>query len=361
MLRKVEGGTLGKPETVHQNYSPTTVAGIETVVARLAGDEYERFKRLSAQRAWSHGSIPTLQGEMAALAPRLCGDLGPSVLELLKGSLAVERHTDQFIEAGVRASGNRAASIDFYKNYWGPQEDNHAKALEMCLRESGLMTRSEVRSFSNECAESKPWTFEDQIGYSGKGKKLVWGLAYATAQEEQTKFTYIMIEEVVWEQYGSPRDPKDGRKLHPGLCGVLKLISKDEGAHRAFFLRMLLIWLRYRPDETLEALAGTFRGYRMPKVHIPNEAAFIEAMILAKINDPRWIISKVLTPVGKSLGFENRAAMLRAMLNFSKFLDNEPNKPAVLRFPGEKIEVPPGCVELEMQPNGTFTPVETAA
>lgn len=334
---------------------PKTLEGRNLAVQRYAREELARFEAKSKRRKWVAENL-NQRREMAQWGSILkVGETG-KVRDLLLGSFATELTEPIYVEEALRASGSNRVYQRFYEDFWGPQEERHWKALKLCLSDSELMTHEQIRIYSNECSEADPWSFEKQTGH--KGYDIVWATAYALLQEGQTKLTYIGMCEAIWEQYGSPRDAS-GRKLYPAICGVIRLIYRDEGAHQAFFLHMMRIYLRYWPDRALEALAGVIQGYMMPVVFIPNADRFVEAVIWAKLNAPRWVLKSVINEGTKSLGLHDRKATRRALKNFGSLFDGVD---AVVQLPGKPFDdVPEGCPVYELALDGSFVLVKAAA
>ncbi|MCH8821567.1 hypothetical protein IID23_03510 [Patescibacteria group bacterium] len=349
MLRKVEGGTL-----VYQKRTSITLVGRTNEVKRLAGLELERFMKLSKQRAWNPEQLPQRR-EMFDLGYLLQSGETNKVTSLLLGSFATELTEPIYVREGLKAAGDNLTSRIFF-GAWGEQERCHHQGLEKCLEDSGLMTSTQIVDYKHECAEAPPWSFYNQTGHDDYD--IVWATAYALLQEGQTRLTYTGIREAVWVQYGSPRDTASGRKQYPGVCGVLGLIATDEGAHQAFFLRMMRIYLRFFPDRALEALTGVIKGYSMPVVHIPNAEEFMYAIISAKLYSAKWVMTDVQHTATKSLGLENRKAARAAFRNFGGLLDED----AVVQILGEKIEmVPEGCTVYDLNTQGEFVRVKAVA
>ena len=330
---------------------PITAVGKNLAVKRESRGIFDEFAHQSVGRSWVAEHLPQRR-EMAELGHLLQRDETGWLKNLLLGELATEVSEPHYVQAGINASGKDYNSISFYTNFWGPQERRHGAALRLALLDSGLMSPDQIHVYLRECEVSDPWTFEKQTGHAGDD--IIYGIAYAVAQEAQTKLTYRETKRIVWSQYGSPVDPQTQRKLYPGVCGVLEVIALDEGAHQGFFLNMMRIYLRYWPDRALEALTEVFHGYTMPVVHIPNAEEFMDAVIKAKLAGPRWVVTEIHNAVAQLLGLERRSAIGRAMRNFGRLLDGEN---AVVQLPGKKIdEVPEGCVVYEMHTDGTFVP-----
>ena len=117
----------------YQSRNPITLEGKTLAVARVTGEEYQRFALQSEGREWDPGNLPVLRGQMVALGHHLRADETHWVRRLVAGSLAIELHEPDYVSEGVAASGKSVASKGFYEDFWGPQEQRHWKALKLCL------------------------------------------------------------------------------------------------------------------------------------------------------------------------------------------------------------------------------------
>lgn len=331
---------------------PVTLLGRSLEVERLAKEELLRFESNSSTRVWSAESLPQRK-EMHELGPLLQQGETDRITALVEGSLATELTETIYVAEGLQASGSNRVSRSFYEDFWGPQERRHWQALELCLTDSGLRTPRQVEIYSQECRAADPWSFKKQTGYSGYDR--IFATAYARFQELQTKLTYLGMADSIWREYAFQLDSVG---KWAGIGGVLRTIAIDEGAHEAFFLRMMRIYLRYFPERALDALVWVLKGYKMPVVVIPNAAEFISAVIWAKLYDPRWVVDEVFAGT-KGLGLENRLAVRNALVNFGHLLDRDD---VVLELPGKSIgTVPEGCSTYRLLENGSFVLAKAAA
>ena len=96
-----------------------------------------------------------------------------------------------------------------------------------------------------------------------------------------------------------------------GAAEALRLIAQDEIAHHGVYLKIVRIYLRHFPDETLEKFRVVADGFRMPALRlIPNRRAYVGALRRTRIFDATQYEQQVADPVLRALGLGG--ALLRA-------------------------------------------------
>jgi hypothetical protein len=266
--------------------------------------------------------------------------------ELLLGFLGVESFVDDYVFAGINAAGNSVTTRQTYI-LWGFEERRHGQTFRHALIDSGLYTQEWVDHYLAELSEDR-WTFERQTGYEATP---LLASAYAMFQERQTRWNYAALRMRLWREYGNPKD-QDGRSLFPAIAGAIRFPEIDEGAHEANFSSIVRIYLKYMPDQALDALMKVSTRYRMPVVHLPNGDQFVEAVLAAGMGVARDIISQIMNPALARMGLEGRRALRRAVENFQNLPEG-----AVVQLPGKPIRsLPEGVASAiyEMRPTGDF-------
>ena len=302
-------------------------------------DEY--FARAARTRSWFPDRLPQRK-EMAKYAHLVSAESR----ELLLGFLGVESFVDDYVFEGIKAAGNSVTTRELYIS-WGFEERRHGQTFRYALIDSGFYTQEWVDHYLAEVAEDQ-WTFKRQTGYEATP---LLAAAYAIFQERQTRWNYAALRMRLWREYGSLTD-QTGHRLFPAIAGAIRFPEIDEGAHEANFSSIVRIYLKYMPDQALEALMKVSAKYRMPIVHLPNSEQFIEAVLAAGMGVARDVINRIINPVLANMGFENRQALRRAVENFRNLPEG-----AVVQMPGKPVrDIPKGAASAiyEMKPTGDF-------
>ena len=330
----------------------TIVPGPFTLEAKKAAIQKEvraifesYFARAATTRVWFPARLPQ-RNEMAKYGSRVSDE----TRDILLGFLGVESFVDDYVAQGIQVAGSSATIREIYIQ-WGFEESRHGQTLRHCLIDSGLYSQDWVDRYLTECAEDQ-WTFERQTGYEGTPLLVS---AYAIFQERETRRAYTIIRTRLWEEYGCPTD-QVGRRLFPAIAGAIRYVESDEGAHEAHFSNITSVYLKYMPDQALEALMKVSSHYRMPVLQLPNGEEFIRAVHGIGLDSPRGVLTQVVTPALASMGLESHLALRKAVENFKKLPEG-----AVLQLPGKPVEdVPEGTASAiyEMQPTGEFVLVE---
>ena len=266
--------------------------------------------------------------------------------EILLGFLGVESFVDDYVFSGINAAGGTVATSQIYIQ-WGFEERRHGQTLRHALIDSGLYTQEWVDHYLEETSEDQ-WTFERQTGYEATP---LLASAYAIFQERHTRRNYTELRMRLWREYGSPTD-QTGRRLFPAIAGAIRFPEIDEGAHEANFSKIVHIYLKYMPDQALDALMKVSTRYRMPVVQLPNGEQFIEAVLTAGMGSVRDVINQILDPALARMGLDSRRSLRRAVKNFRDLPEG-----AVVQLPGKSIgDIPEGTASAiyEMMPTGDF-------
>ncbi len=279
------------------------------------------------------------------------GKITERTKQMVLGFLGVESFIEDYAYWTILASGESLVHQAIYGR-WVYDENRHPAALRYALIDSELCTQAEVDEYIHSCGEDV-WTFERQTGYP---PTTIRGPMYAHRQERETKGDYRRLAEIVWEEYGCPRDPS-GRPIYPAVAGILRTVGGDEGWHEGVFKRVALVYLRYWPERALEAAWEMDKKYRMPIVCLPNAEVFVQAVLETGVDHPRDIVKNVLQPVYHSMGLENRTALRKAAK-----LSQELPEGAVIQIGDKPSEDwSEGAIPYLMNPDGSLVPVAQAA
>ena len=266
--------------------------------------------------------------------------------ELLLGFLGAEAFVDDYVYAGINVAGNSVTTRQIYIQ-WGFEERRHGQTFRHILIDSGFYTQEWVDHYLAEVSEDQ-WTFERQTGQEATP---LLAAAYGIFQERQTRWNYTTMRMRLWREYGSPTD-KAGRHLFPAIAGAIRFPEADEGAHEVNFSGIVRIYLKYMPDQALDALMKVSNGYWMPVVQLPNGEQFVEAVLAAGMGGARDVIKQIMNPALARMGLESRRALRRAVENFQNLPEG-----AVVQLPGGPLrDLPEGVASAmyEMRPTGDF-------
>ena len=321
---------------------PFTTQAKQAAIQKEVRQHYETyFDKAARQRSWFPDRLPQRK-EMAKYGHLISDESR----ELLLGFMGVESFVDDYVFAGINAAGNTATTRQIYIS-WGFEERRHGQTFRFALIDSGLYTQEFVDRYLAEAGEDQ-WTFERQTGYEATP---LLASAYAIFQERQTRWNYAALRVRLWQEYGSPTD-QSGRRIFPAVAGALRFPEIDEGAHEANFSNIVRIYLKYMPDQAIEALMKVSTKYQMPIVDLPNSQQFIDAALAAGMGVARDVINQIMNPALANMGFESRQALRRAVENFQNLPED-----AVVQLPGKPIrDLPKGVASAiyEMKPTGDF-------
>lgn len=291
---------------VDQLTGPFTTEAKQLAVQKEVKANYETyFARAAITRMWWPDRLVE-RNQMAEYGPLV----SERTKEILLGFLGVESVVDDYVFSGIQAAGDSVSTRELYMQ-WGFEERRHGQTFRHSLIDSGLYSQQYVDKFLAEVAE-RHWTFEDQTGYM---QTPLLGAAYAIFQERQTRWNYTETRMQLWDEYGSPKDA-GGRQIFPAIAGAIRFPEIDEGAHEANFTNIVRIYMKYFPDQALEALAKVSNHYKMPLVQLPNAEEFVRCILAAGLGSARTVINEVMNPTLQRMGLESRLALRTAVKNF---------------------------------------------
>ena len=321
---------------------PYTMQAKQAAIQKDVRKHYEEyFEKAVRTRSWFPDRLPQ-RNEMARYGHLVSSDSR----EILLGFLGVESFVDDYVFSGINAAGSSTTTRQIYIE-WGFEERRHGQTFRHALIDSGLYTQEWVDRYLAEVAEDQ-WTFDRQTGYEATP---LLASAYAMFQERQTRWNYTALRMRLWREYGSPTD-QAGRNLFPAIAGAIRFPEIDEGAHEANFSSIVHIYLKYAPDQALDALMKVSNRYRMPIVNLPNGELFVQAVLAAGMGVARDVISEIMNPALARMGLESRGALRRAVVNFQNLPEG-----AAVQLPGKPLgDLPEGVASAiyEMMPTGDF-------
>jgi len=276
---------------------PWTREAREQAAAAEARDAFIRYFRKAVKvRNWTPWDDLPL-AEMAERGHLLSDD----TVTIVEAYLGVEDYVGDYVEEGLHLCRGQRERRNL-QLAWGLEESKHAEAWELVLLHSGRRT---------------PWQhWRGREAHPGLDTPL--GVAcYAMVQERATYFNYDEMRKRIRTEYGLPEGAtpfERARGQQVGAAGAFKTVATDEIAHHGIFLELVRIYLRYLPQDTLEALSTVLGGFTMPALAlIPNAEALVEAMGRTRLHTPLKQVRHVNNPILETLGLHNRRALERAV------------------------------------------------
>lgn len=295
------------------NGAPTYVPGPWTREARqkAVDDEtlaafIEYFGRAMENRRWSPWhDLPV--DEMREHGHKLSQD----TVDLIEGFLGVEEYVGDYVLEGLEMFRSNRTRRNLQLQ-WGAEEMKHGVAWEQVLLHSGLRTEEQLKEYCAKVAEHR-WSAKNH-----KGMDTPLGVSiYAMVQERATYYNYEQVRKRIREEYGVPArltEAEKNRGKEIGAAEAFRVVSVDEIAHHAIFLKVVQIHLRYFPEDTLDQMQDVFSGFNMPALRlIPNRRAFIRAVNRTQLQTGEIHKQMIHNPVLKALGLEDDAAFNRAV------------------------------------------------
>jgi acyl-[acyl-carrier-protein] desaturase len=238
--------------------------------------------------------------------------LSEDTITMIEAFLGIEDYIGDYVEDAINiVRGDRERrNISII---WGMEEVKHAESWELVLLHSGVRTPEQIRDYRDAVGTHR-WT----MGENHPGFDTPLGIAvYAMVQERATYFNYEELRKRIRIEYGlpeqsTPEERKRGQQY--GAAAAFNIVARDEIAHHAMFLKLVSIYMKYKPEETLDMIFKVLSGFNMPALYlIPNEVALREALQRTKMYTPLKHGRSVANPVLDALGFENKRALERAV------------------------------------------------
>jgi acyl-[acyl-carrier-protein] desaturase len=238
--------------------------------------------------------------------------LSDETVTLILSFLGIEDYVGDYVADAINIVGKIRARRNI-SLIWGMEEAKHAEAWRLVLLHSGVKTEQEVEDYLEE-VNSHTWT----MGENHPGFDTPLGVAvYAMVQERATFFNYDELRKRIRSEYGLPEKAtteERARGKQIGAAGAFKIVANDEIAHHGMFLRIVDIYKKYLPEETLDMVLRVLTGFNMPALYlIPNESEMKAALERTKLYTPLKHGRFVANPVLDALGLDNKRALERAV------------------------------------------------
>lgn len=237
--------------------------------------------------------------------------LSDDTITLIESFLGIEDYVGDYVADAINIVGKIRARRNI-SLVWGMEEAKHAESWELVLLHSGVRTQKQLDDYRDK-VNAHTWTMRE----NHPGMDTPLGVAvYAMLQERATYFNYDELRKRIRMEYGLPEkatEEERARGKQYGAAAAFKIVSNDEIAHHAMFLRVVDIYKKYLPEETLDMIFRVFNGFSMPALYlIPNESEMKDALQRTKLYTPLKHGRSVANPVLDALGFENKRALERA-------------------------------------------------
>jgi len=202
--------------------------------------------------------------------------LPPAIADVVESFCMVEMYLPDYVANAMAMLRPSRACTWFYAN-WGYEESKHSLALgdwllRSRMRSDAQMVDLEARVFTH--AWQPP--LDSPVGM----------LAYAMVQELATGLNYRKLRGRV------------GAGGDPALAQLLGLLSVDEQAHHAFFLRAVRLFLAHDRAGTLKQLRRVLHNFAMPAIYdMVDGRRRVEAIKAMGIFDDEMYFKQVYLPI----------------------------------------------------------------
>lgn len=238
--------------------------------------------------------------------------LSEQTVNLIEGFLGIEEYVGDYVLNGLEMFRVDRTRRNLQLQ-WGAEEMKHGVAWELTLLHSGARTEEQLKEYCGKIGEHQRWSINNHAGAATPLGTAI----YAMVQERATYFNYQETNVRIREEYGLPakRTPEERtRGFEVGAAEAFRVVSVDEVAHHGMFLEIVLIYLKYLPDLTLQTMEEVFAGFRMPALRlIPNARSFLRAVISTGMQTREKHVNAVHNPVLRALGMESDEAFNRAV------------------------------------------------
>ena len=303
-----EARVVAQPESPMMLAGPWTREARERAISAEVHDAYiDYFRKAVKVRNWFPWDDLPL-AEMRARGHLLSDD----TVTLIESFLGIEDYVGDYVADAINIVGKMRARRNI-SLIWGMEEAKHAESWALVLLHSGVRTQKQIDEYL-EKVNAHTWT----MGENHPGFDTPLGVAvYAMVQERATFFNYDELRKRIRSEYGlpeqaTPEERQRGKQI--GAAGAFKIVSTDEIAHHAMFLRIVDIYKKYLPEETLDMVFRVLNGFNMPALYlIPNASDLKDALQRTKLYTPLKHGRSVANPVLDLLGFDNKRALERAV------------------------------------------------
>ena len=238
--------------------------------------------------------------------------LSEHTISLIEGFLGIEEYVGDYVLNGLEMFRVDRTRRNLQLQ-WGAEEMKHGVAWELTLLHSGARTEEQLKEYCGKIGEHQRWSINNHAGASTPLGTAI----YAMVQERATYFNYQETNARIRQEYGLPAKrtaEERARGFEVGAAEAFRVVSVDEIAHHGMFLDIVLIYLKYLPDLTLQTMDEVFRGFRMPALRlIPNARNFLRAVVGTGMHTREKHVNAVHNPVLRALGMESDEAFNRAV------------------------------------------------
>jgi acyl-[acyl-carrier-protein] desaturase len=210
--------------------------------------------------------------------------LDENLAGLLESFYAVESYLPDFAGKGL-AFYRRLLGLAHNHINWSYEEIKHSRVLELVLLRSGARTRQQVTDFRRSV-----WR-EVWMAPFNTPRRMI---AYAAMQEKATHRNYEQLRGVALAQGAA------------GAAGAIRLVSKDEAFHHAFYRDVMKLYLEHDEVGTAADLLFVASNFQMPAQHLlPDAADRIRSLVRNRIVSRRSLRDEAILPTIKSIGFRD--------------------------------------------------------
>jgi acyl-[acyl-carrier-protein] desaturase len=242
---------------------------------------WDFFDKSEDPEGWNRRWVISRDVDWRAVAAQPLDD---NLVGLLESFYAVESYLPDFAGKGL-AFYRRLLGLAHNHINWSYEELKHSRALELVIVESGARTRQQVTEFLRSV-----WR-EVWMAPFNTPRRMI---AYAAMQERATHRNYEQLRAVALAQGAT------------GAAGAIRLISKDEAFHHAFYRDVMKLYLEYDEVGTARDLLHVAKHFQMPAQHLlPDAASRIRSLARNRIVSRRSLRDEAIMPTIKSLGFRD--------------------------------------------------------
>lgn len=203
---------------------------------------------------------------------------------LLESFYAVESFLPDFAGKGL-AFYRRLLGLAHNHINWSYEEIKHSRALFLVLQRSGARTQEQLTEFRRSV-----WR-EVWMAPFNTPRRMI---GYASMQEKATHRNYEQLRNVALAQGAE------------GAATAIRLISKDEAFHHAFYRDVMKLFMEYDEVGTARDLYYVATHFAMPAQHLlPDAAGRIRSLARNRIVSKRSLRDESIIPTIKSIGFRD--------------------------------------------------------
>jgi|SRR5215203_1887703 len=242
---------------------------------------WEFFDKSEDPEGWNRRWVISRDIDWEAVANE---SLDENLTSLLESFYAVESYLPDFAGKGL-AFYRRLLGLAYNHINWSYEELKHGRALELVILRSGGRTKQELTDFRRSI-----WR-EVWMAPFNTPRRMI---SYASMQEKATHRNYEQLRSVALAQGAT------------GAAGAIRLVSKDEAFHHAFYRDVMKLYLEYDEVGTARDLFYVATHFQMPAQHLlPDAASRIRSLARNRIVSKRSLRDESIIPTIKSIGFRD--------------------------------------------------------